>query len=816
MLFKFQKKEIIHLAIPIEDEDVLDGFLKVDCDSLASKVVDAFKKKFGDLIDVEEVKSLLPTDLLTLISRRPYFNLLLVSRLFLAKIDESKEKENVAAERDRYLLIGSKCRVQNDPCIKEFGDLFQKLHIDATNYIQHLYNSEDMSKAISDLPYISVVAPSGAGKTQLCYTLQARFPGRFIKIFIRGRQYQLINEDKRGISDLLLKLFRWDSITFFKYLSHEVYWLDSGAAFAHPSVCNRRLPCFGVVVALLAIATKSDYACQHLNYPTKDDIPELDDLKELPYRKLSFTEAIYHLAKFEKPIPCILLDGFNGQSDNTFPLLRNVLRGLGIGCVTLGSDPKDFNLFKEQLGWKSSLPTVTWVYVWARLPKMTSASLPMSEKLLEIKATVQHYKEWLQFFDWFESIPSANCRLMTFAAEEIIVYCSQDGYQTKPFHEFFAVLLFNLRSRMNSIRGNSVGDLATNFKFWREDLEKQEFFLESKYIEDHYALLDFSQKQPQGNYYWFTLTLSELKEFLWRPCARFPEVQNNELFYLTFGAAKHPVRQLYFSTASSIHRFWQFKREILHESPLDSASQLLYNTMFMIASRLEVGCLAGTDLQAFLKHLIKALDYRTNRIYSIKDSPVFKKISAKLPYLGPMDSKFSETFKGMEGILVRCLESAPIGEDRVIVRMVRQLSTDNFCVLEGGRWRGSVSVKDLVDMISQAYESNFKSNTDPSVPELFFVFGQTFSEHKTCTQYDGIQDLLKVRNIVLLKLMSPPESKNALNVEVELTQRVLQNDPSKPTIYVILFSITGIYGYGYCEKLEQGIIPYVLWFICTL
>lgn len=93
-----------------------------------------------------------------------------------------------------------------------------------------------------------------------------------------------------------------------------------------------------------------------------------------------------------------------------------------------------------------------------------------------------------------------------------------------------------------------------------------------------------------------------------------------------------------------------------------------------------------------------------------------------------------------------------------------------------------------------AYEVEFSKNFDPSIPEFFFMFATSFSNIQRIGDFDKFKKLLEIRNIVFLQLSTSAECMNRRYVEVSVFEKVFKcKTPSKPTMYVILFSMNAIY-----------------------
>lgn len=326
----------------------------------------------------------------------------------------------------------------------------------------------------NNTPFISILAPSGTGKTQLALSMNQNGCANIHLLAFDPKQPNLqtiysavqsisfsfheqisrdlllLTELKDGLVDLTTGL---DSVEK-EFMKGELVDLISTCRFIIPFKDTKLY----TVGFLHFILTKRQ---EHLNDPkgkvweeylfgnrVKEDMPAMTPA--------DFAET---WAPMRKGMPSVILDEFGLTNQNRTRLLyaRNLIRALSIVCITMGTDSKASNLIDPSaLGTEqssvNSTPNQPWVYVVHRLPRTKVSAVPGFEEFKTVSAaflaslpTTEGDSiriDWIAFFDWIENgLSTSFPRFLRFGFEGLCGYLREGISEEKSVPEALQEML---------------------------------------------------------------------------------------------------------------------------------------------------------------------------------------------------------------------------------------------------------------------------------------------------------------------------------------------------------------------------------------
>jgi len=601
--------------------------------------------------------------------------------------------------------------------------------------------------------------------------------------------------------------------------------------FLQEKVINLELHSIGFVVSMLAIFAKADYAKDLYNVVRGEDLPNIGSYgsMQLMYYPMSYRKALLVLQPFYKLLPVVFLDEFIVSGDRSYAFFRNIFRVLGVVCVTMGTDSAASNLLQKfmfgdpasSLSGKSQ----TWVYVWHKLPppKLDAFLVGgLNEKLELLRAL----PSFASLVSWIKTVPCVNSRIFGLFLEAINHEMSKsnfDLYATSLstfLHNVIAYASERLRftKKFSSIE-SCIGQVAMNFKTWREfrvgpDVQNlRRVFL----INCHYANLYASNEL-----HYFSLELLSETLYLvddpWRPSAVFPEFTGNELFYLML---MNVPQDKYFSdhrvlTAADAFRI--YFPEIVTISPNQLNTLNLHHHdgfshehfchfVFMISSRFSdlENPYMGLSVSQFILNLVKNFDTSNNLIqnYTLDPGNTSDLREHLVPYLVPMAAEFSEHFSQLASLNVRPLQYTY--DQQQIDAEVERLSGSKqpFHLGEFKAHDKNLPFSSVLLIASKAFSKNLAKNKDPEVPEFLYIVARSLTSiDVTSSSCSNIRTILNQRNLIFHQV-------GLVDNLVKIESRVVQEKhyPSRPTLHIVLFSLTDLYGKRYQTNYNSMSVP---------
>lgn len=269
-------------------------------------------------------------------------------------------------------------------------------------------------------PFIWVVAPSGSGKTQLAYTLNANGCNCIYFVMDTSSEAQFIYQSSRDISKTLKKCIANDISTLTKNLENESdlistimscsFLTDYGGIY---------LETIGFIHSLLSRNTENS---------------------TIEYRPMSYIEfednwrPQWLAGPNANDMPCVIIDEFSladGDDQKMHLFSRNIIRALGLVCIVMGTNSHAGNLVKPvSLGKVGSVCVGVaprpWVYVVHRLPRVSFAHTApvLAAKYSAAVASFKNDAKWARFFQWLEGTPAPTVRprFFRYALEALVKY----------------------------------------------------------------------------------------------------------------------------------------------------------------------------------------------------------------------------------------------------------------------------------------------------------------------------------------------------------------------------------------------------------
>lgn len=301
-------------------------------------------------------------------------------------------------------------------------------------------------------PFIWVFAPSGSGKTQLAYSLNAA-----------GCKCTYLVMDTRGNAQDIYAASRSVSARFKKCIQLDLDILQKIHAdlSAGPRSQENRLLQEEWDEALKSCALFGlDPNVKLMAIGLIDALIEAGDLEPaatIDYDPMSLNQFLNKYSARDD-IPCVCLDEFNLNSWKDQRILaRNLIRALGLVCITMGTNSTAANIISTvALGtWGSSdslRKPIPWVYVVNCLPKPAFESFPISAIYKNAIRSLENSEEWKPFFDWIESVPTRIPRFFRHALEALIKYFEKDTKDDLSPENALQVMLKTIRENLEIMK----------------------------------------------------------------------------------------------------------------------------------------------------------------------------------------------------------------------------------------------------------------------------------------------------------------------------------------------------------------------------
>ena len=506
----------------------------------------------------------------------------------------------------------------------EFDDV--QYFLDVTSKIRES-NEDDQGL---DKPFGAIVAPSGSGKTMLVEVLK-QLGIRCVKLVLGDagleESPQPINLSTYSLSRIFVEAVRKDIDKLRAEGVSDNQLNSCNLYYAILDVNDSEIPVKDIPLATLGLL---------------HNIMMLEDLSQLDGQILSddlriVTEMTFAVCRSKVPsnAPIFFLDEFN-LSNRSNPVemvfARNILRALGLVCITMGTDSTSTNLFRQTSTGSNfsrdgkTTNDIVWVYVITHLPHPSTRSLGI-DSLAEDFPLIQEgpYKELIE---WIKSVPCCNPWFMEVTLEYIRKNLADAVSRGEPIGQFMDKMLksvsttiYDEKIRRSARRDVIVGSVLTNFERWRKDASIWPVYLingyftefsppngsESPfYFELHRRILvrkffkPNATSEPKESREMVLLSKSDTK---WTPHSRLPSFDSNKLFYailhyLPLSSLGATVKEAFDTCMSKGSNFPPLEN-LLALSNCGSSLEIVAHLAVLYASRIN-----GLDKLTFFEYLL--------------------------------------------------------------------------------------------------------------------------------------------------------------------------------------------------------------------
>jgi hypothetical protein len=528
-------------------------------------------------------------------------------------------------------------------------------------------------------PYIAVIASSGSGKSQLPFSLAARNIAciRFVMESGTPQADQPIYQSCRSFSTYFHDCLEDDIVTLKR---NGVNNVCSTEIFKRFSILKLPLRTIGFLQQVIDGVLHGT-----LDGLNDDFTHQSDTLKCGPisfqqfeaFAKKMASEMVRTKKKFEMPV--IFLDEYNMSKNeldkhpenSLYIFARNLVRLLGLVCVTMGTDSVALNLInlpspgstRSRCGEAGPVP---WVYVVHQLPAATLNSIPGAKDILKDLSQIAELKPLAEYLcrlpcpnPWFLTLCFRYLeRLLKSRRRAFVLVDVLYGMIS-----FARDIIFRAKLDDDHSSAFSNGQLVINYHYWKKNplYNGDEEAPEALQINRHFAYLYSTSKKPlklkrkkQGNK-WFLADYDSGAQ--WKPSFYYPQMTGNDLFYIILLVPPNVIKNIknpsLFSCAlkSTRDAYEEFEAGVKQVNlQLDRPNRQcdgrymenLIHTALVVASRR--GGLKPLQMPAFFEWLItelqkgglvkKSLDPKCD---FAKD---FKNLDITFPILSPLEELF--------------------------------------------------------------------------------------------------------------------------------------------------------------------------------
>lgn len=773
------------LNFQLEEKDFITGTVRLIVERVKDKFFQEARKSKIPL--KEEHLHDFPTNLLDLHK----YSLVLDVPDRLVMFDNN---EDSVKAYQKYMKVAN--ILKDDPLVDEFLGLAGSIRAKASMSIFGFQKESLTPKELElSLPFISIVAPQGSGKTQFIFTIGKRLPSGCIRL-VSPKLHTHINWWNRSLHCRFFKVLEEDRKILANKKSFKMY---SCEIFLEPEIFDLKLVSIGFTVALLALVAKTEYAKNLYKTKNVKDLPKLEKLEEFLYFPMSYKDALIELQKFQNTTPFVFLDDFLVSDTIDYEFARNLFRALGVVCVTVGTKPMATQLLPRT----KSMVKNDWTYLWYKLPSPKYEAFLISKDLREELKLLEESPKFSDFFKWIRKVPCPNPRMYERFIGALCRVITREKLDLKSAKacDLFLELIHTGNYMCSSRDEGCTGQVAVNFKSWRNPNETFSHLRQPFLVDRHYANVNV---QSDTSYVLLELQNNQLllNGKSWSPTSIYPEIANNELFYLFLINYKIEHHFAVNEKKTAVDAFRTYLKLLSAENQnLDDlegfSKKNICHLAVMISSRLHFS--NGIRVSTLIQMLVANFDTSTNDMwycYRLDYAPRSLFWRTLFPYLAPMDAKLSEEFMNLPGLYIRSLSSdrsvvtrkADSKEPIFVFEMDSVFDHLSFATdVEGG--------KSVLSIVKRAWENHFEGVDDKEISEFLFIFAKSITPiDNISSECAEIADVLSCRHVLFHQIRL--FGRYSLDI---LPRPVFQRwrKRNKKTLNVILFSFAHIYAEDY-------------------